>query len=142
MWKIAKLQIIYMGITLFWLTLTVWGLCFKPDLTRTYVALNQTLGAEAFRTVNNLSSIKCIPLRMLPMKKLLPLAVASLFVLSGSVFAAETAAAPAAAAETQQAAAPAHHKAVDKSKQHKKHAKKKAEAQKPAQPEAQQPVAK
>ncbi|GKX56980.1 acid shock protein [Leminorella grimontii] len=71
------------------------------------------------------------------MKKLLPLAVASLFVLSSSVFAAETATAP--AAEGQQAA---QHKTADKTKQHKKHAKKKAEAQKPAQQEAQQPAAK
>ncbi|MBK5145916.1 acid-shock protein [Budviciaceae bacterium BWR-B9] len=68
------------------------------------------------------------------MKKLLPLAVASMFVLSGSVFAADTAATtPMNSAQT----ATAHHKTADKSKQHKKHAKK-AEATQ----STQEPVAK
>ncbi|AWH87845.1 hypothetical protein [Limnobaculum parvum] len=55
------------------------------------------------------------------MKKLLPLAVASMFVLSGSVFAADMATTtPTDSAQT----ATAQHKTTDKSKQHKKHGKK------------------
>ncbi|GKX51649.1 hypothetical protein [Budvicia aquatica] len=53
------------------------------------------------------------------MKKLLSLAVATMFVLSGSAFAAETATQPVKAATEQSSATP--HKASDKTKQHKKH---------------------
>ncbi|WP_159567109.1 acid shock protein [Budvicia diplopodorum] len=64
------------------------------------------------------------------MKKLLSLAVASMFVLSGTAFAAETVTQPAQAATEQSSAAP--HKAGDKTKQHKKHNKAKKEAATPA----------
>lgn len=53
------------------------------------------------------------------MKKLLSLTVATMFVLSGSAFAAETATQPVKAATEQSSATP--HKAGDKTKQHKKH---------------------
>lgn len=62
------------------------------------------------------------------MKKLLSLAVATLFVLSGTAFAAETATQPAQSATDKSSASP--HKAGDKTKQHKKHSKAKKEAKK------------
>lgn len=64
------------------------------------------------------------------MKKLLSLAVATMFVLSGTAFAAETATQPAQAGTEQSATAP--HKAGDKTKQHKKHSKAKKETKKEA----------
>ncbi|SFC33456.1 hypothetical protein [Pragia fontium] len=64
------------------------------------------------------------------MKKLLPLAIASMFVLSGSVFAAETTAAP-VKTEAQPVSA-TQHKAGEKAKQHKKHVTAKSETKQPA----------
>ncbi len=70
------------------------------------------------------------------MKRLLSLAVATIFVLSGSVFAAETATQPAKAATEQSSATP--HKAGEQTKQHKKHSK----AKKEVKDAASQPAAK
>lgn len=64
------------------------------------------------------------------MKKLLPLAIASMFVLSGSVFAADTASVPDNTKAPQ--ASSVAHKAGEKTKHHKKHAKVKSEAKESA----------
>ncbi|WP_159567110.1 acid-shock protein [Budvicia diplopodorum] len=68
------------------------------------------------------------------MKKLLSLAVASMFVLSGTAFAAETVTQPAQAATEQSSAAP--HKASEKTKHHKAHSMAKKEAKVAAEPAA------
>ncbi|AKJ41686.1 acid shock protein [Pragia fontium] len=63
------------------------------------------------------------------MKKLLPLAVAAMFVLSGSAFAASTATQP---VKDVQHASVTKHKSAHKAKQHKKQLKAKTASQQPA----------